>query len=90
LYDTQVLDGLLIVFQKHAGKALRILRESLFFVKLFPTPPTAFMGCSISLAVRCSDLKSARELLESCEIRVIKSLCLDGNVIGEFYEHPGH
>ncbi|OAA31403.1 hypothetical protein AT15_07865 [Kosmotoga arenicorallina S304] len=88
--DTLVLNGLLIVAQKDARKALEILRKAHFFVKLFPTPPAAFAGCSISLALNSENLKTAREKLESLGVRVLKSLYLDKNIIGEFYEHPGY
>ncbi|AKI97104.1 DUF3343 domain-containing protein [Kosmotoga pacifica] len=88
--DTLDLDGLLIISQKEVYEALRILSSESLFTKLFPTPPTVFAGCSISLAMKATDLKKAKEILENNGVKVLKVVYLNKNVIGEFYDCSGY
>lgn len=88
MVDTTALDALLIVSFDSVTQSIRLLRDSSIGCRVFPTPPSYFPGCSVSVAVRYAEVEICRKLLEDNGISVLLIAHCKENPVKAFYEDP--
>lgn len=86
MVDTRQLDALVVVSQKDILEAILLLRSAGLQAKVFPTPPSLFTGCSLSIAVASRDLDVSSELLLLAKIEVLLTSYFVDNPVRSFYD----